>query len=690
MSEPTRTAADSDGLPDGFSEELRRAAGLDHPRQIGHFQILELIGTGGFGEVYKAERRSPMRQLVAIKVIKLGYDTREIIARFESERQALARMDHPHIAKVLDAGTTDSGRPYFVMEYVAGLPMTKFADDNKLTIKDRLLLFTQVCEAIAHAHTKAIIHRDIKASNVLAYLHDGKPTAKVIDFGIAKALTGDRLTEKTFNTDRGVAIGTYETMSPEQAEGSPDIDTRTDVYSLGVLLYELLTGAKPFNPDTFARVADHEIRRIIREVEPPRPSTRLSALGEVAPRVAALRRQQLDALTRELRGELEWIPLKAMRKERDRRYVSAHQIAEDIQNYLEHHPLIAGPESRSYRLRKYLKRNRGPVAAVTVVVLTVTLGVIVATAMFIRAERNKRQAIEFLSELVAKTNETALSQWGRGELPPAESELRLALTRAGRDLGPNDPITLRLMHNLASWLQLQGKTSEAIAMYRDTLARRRDALGSDDRETLISMNSLGAMLRDQKQYPEAEQLLREALDRRRRVFTSDHPDTLVSMHDLGSLLWAQGKATDAEPLLREVLDRRRRVLGDSHIYTLGSLNFLGRFYQRSGRFADAEPLFAELYRNVPSAQIPTTTANIYMARWGTCLVQLARYSEAEAPLKEAYERLSAGQRESIAIREVVGAMVEMYEKTGRPDEAARWRAELAALEAATQPTTVPR
>ncbi|MGH7179660.1 MAG: serine/threonine protein kinase, partial [Tepidisphaeraceae bacterium] len=360
-------------------------------QQIGPYRILELLGSGGFGEVYKAERRVPMRQTVAIKVIKLGFDTKEIIARFNSERQALARMDHPNVAKVLDAGTTDTGRPYFVMEYVPGEPITLFCDAKKLSIKDRLELFKQACEAINHAHTKAIIHRDIKAGNVLAYLHDSKPVVKVIDFGIAKALTGDKLTEQTFNTERGQVIGTYETMSPEQADGSPDIDTRTDVYSLGVLLYELLSGFKPFDSATLRQAAEQEIKRIIREVEPPRPSTRLSGMGEEATKIASARREDLSALSRRLHSELEWIPLKAIRKERDRGYASPLQLAEDINNYLEGKPLIAGPESKVYRTKKFLKRHSAGIATSVAMVFLLTAG-IGFYIHNIRAEQRKTEA----------------------------------------------------------------------------------------------------------------------------------------------------------------------------------------------------------------------------------------------------------------------------------------------------------
>ncbi len=344
------------------------------------------------GDVYKAEQRIPVKRLVAMKLIKPGFDTNEVIARFDSERQALARMDHPGIAKILDAGVDDRGRPFFVMEYVPGISITAFADTNRLSVRQRLELFTHVCGAIAHAHSKAIIHRDIKSSNTLAYFSDGVPVVRVIDFGIAKALTGDRLSDFTVNTELGRAIGSYESMSPEQADASPDIDTRTDVYSLGVLLYELLAGAKPFDRTSFARAADQEIRRIIREVEPARPSVRLSLLGNSGTKIASSRRAHLDALTKQLRSELEWIPLKAMRKERDRRYASPLELSEDISNYLEHRPLRAGPESVRYRVRKYCERHRAAILAIATITLLLVAGVAVSTQFAVRAGKAEGDA----------------------------------------------------------------------------------------------------------------------------------------------------------------------------------------------------------------------------------------------------------------------------------------------------------
>src|SRR3954451_1104933 len=316
-----------------------------HPQQIGPYRVLEVVGQGGMGVVYKAEQRSPIQRTVALKVIKLGMDTLEFIARFEQERQALAMMNHPNVARVYDAGATEAGRPYLVMEFVSGEPITVYCDRHHLDTRQRLELFTQACEAIQHAHQKAIIHRDLKPSNILVTSVANKPQVKVIDFGVAKAIS-QRLTERTMFTATGHLIGTPEFMSPEQAEvSSADIDTRSDIYSLGVVLYELLIGTLPVDPHTMRSAAYAEIQRIIREVDPPRPSTRLSSLGnEAASEIAKRRRTQVEALTRELRSELEWIPLKAMRKERTERYQTSVELAEDIRNYLSNLPLRAGPE----------------------------------------------------------------------------------------------------------------------------------------------------------------------------------------------------------------------------------------------------------------------------------------------------------------------------------------------------------
>jgi len=325
---------------------------------IGRYKLLEKIGEGGMATVYMAEQERPMHRRVALKIIKLGMDTKQVIGRFEAERQALAMMDHPNIATVLDAGTTETGRPYFVMELVRGLPINEFCDKNNLTTHERLELFISVCQAVQHAHQRGIIHRDIKPSNVLVTLHDGKPVAKVIDFGISKALN-QRLTEKTIFTRYSQMIGTPEYMSPEQAEMSGlDIDTRSDVFSLGILLYELLTGTTPFNSDYLLRKGYGEMQRIIREEEPMRPSTKISTIGEALIEVAKHRKTTPDVLRKAVRGDLDWIVMKTMAKDRTHRYQTVYALAEDIERHLRHEPITASSPGTLYRIHKFLQRNR--------------------------------------------------------------------------------------------------------------------------------------------------------------------------------------------------------------------------------------------------------------------------------------------------------------------------------------------
>src|SRR5688572_30067233 len=366
---------------------------IAHPTHIGPYRILSVLGEGGMGLVYIAEQREPVQRRVALKVIKLGMDTREVVARFSAERQALALMDHPNIARVYEAGATETGRPYFVMELVSGVPITRFCDEHKLSTGQRLEMFATVCDAVQHAHSKGIIHRDIKPGNVLVASVDGKPMPKVIDFGIAKA-TNQRLTERTVFTELGRMVGTPEYMSPEQAESLPlDVDTRTDVYSLGVLLYELLTGTLPYEPKDLRSQGFDAISQMIRQLEPPRPSTRFGKLHLDDAKLRAERRHEtVDSLTTMLRRELEWIPLKAMRKDREHRYRTASELADDVRNYLHGRPLIAGPETRSYRARKFLRRNRATVVIAAVMLVLLVGGVVATSYQAIRARRAERDA----------------------------------------------------------------------------------------------------------------------------------------------------------------------------------------------------------------------------------------------------------------------------------------------------------
>ncbi len=362
--------------------------------RIGRYMLLEQIGEGGFGVVYVAEQEEPVRRRVALKVIKLGMDTKQVVARFEAERQALALMDHHNIAKVLDAGATDTGRPYFVMELVRGVPITEYCDKNNLTTRDRIDLFIQVCQAIQHAHQKGIIHRDIKPSNILVTLQDGVPVPKVIDFGIAKA-TEQRLTDKTVYTAFNQFMGTPAYMSPEQAEMSGlDIDTRSDIYALGVLLYELLTGKTPFDQKELVSAGVDAMRRIIREKEPERPSTRLSTMQEGELTTTAKRRHtDAPKLVHLIRGDLDWIVMKALEKDRTRRYETANGLAMDIQRYLNNEPVAARPPSNLYRFQKLVRRNKLAFAATGAVTAALIIGLGLSTWLFFKEKDARKRAV---------------------------------------------------------------------------------------------------------------------------------------------------------------------------------------------------------------------------------------------------------------------------------------------------------
>jgi len=380
---------------------------------IGAYKLMELIGEGGMGLVFVAEQQQPVRRRVALKVIKPGMDTRAVAARFEAERQALALMDHPNIAQVHDGGVTPTGRPYFVMELVKGTPITQFCDEHRLTTRERLELFLHVCGAVQHAHHKGIIHRDIKPTNVMVVSHDGTPVVKVIDFGVAKSI-GQQLTDKTIYTQFVQLVGTPMYMSPEQAgESGLDVDTRSDIYSLGVLLYELLTGTTPYNKERLKDASYEEIRRIIREEEPPKPSTRISTLGQAASTVSTRRRSDPTGLRQLIRGELDWIVMKCLEKDRNRRYDTANGLAMDVQRYLHDDPVLACPPSAGYRLRKFARKYRKLLRIAGVFLVLLVLGSAVSIWQAVRATRAEGRAL--------KEQEQALKERDR-----AEASFRLA------------------------------------------------------------------------------------------------------------------------------------------------------------------------------------------------------------------------------------------------------------------------
>jgi len=470
--------------------------------RVGRYKLLQQLGEGGCGVVWMAEQEDPVRRRVALKVIKLGMDTKNVIARFEAERQALALMDHPNIARVLDAGATEAGRPFFVMELVPGIPITKYCDERNLSTAARLGLFAQVCHAVQHAHQKGVIHRDLKPSNILVTLHDGEPMPKVIDFGIAKATQG-RLTDHTLFTAFEQFIGTPAYMSPEQADMSGmDIDTRSDIYSLGVLLYELLTGRPPFDPKTLLQAGLDEIRRVIREVEPLRPSTRLNTLAD-ADRDTIARRRGLapGQLSLLLRGDLDWIVMKALEKNRNRRYDTADGLALDIQRHLQNEPVSARPPSAVYRISRLVRRHRLAFAAIGAVSLALAGGLAISSWQAMRARRAER---------------AAAAERARAEdlLSFMLGDLRSQLAKVGR---------LDVLESVGDKAMAYFSSREAGGLDDPTLARSAKAL-----------TQVGAIRMDQARYPEATAAFAEAY-KRAAALVARHPRD-------GDLLFERGQA----------------------------------------------------------------------------------------------------------------------------------------------------
>jgi serine/threonine protein kinase/tetratricopeptide (TPR) repeat protein len=569
---------------------------------IGPYKLLEPIGEGGMGVVYMAEQTHPVRRKVALKIIKPGMDTRQVIARFEAERQALALMDHPNIARVLDAGATESGRPYFVMELVRGVPITDYCDRSKLPVPERLNLFVQVCQAVQHAHQRGIIHRDLKPSNVLVTLHDGVPVPKVIDFGIAKA-TSQQLTEKTLFTGFAQLVGTPLYMSPEQAEMSGlDVDTRSDIYSLGVLLYELLVGTTPFDQDTFRTAAFDEIRRIIREQEPPRPSTRLTAMGEALTTVSSNRRTDPRHLDRILRGELDWIVMKCLEKDRTRRYETASGLARDLSRHLADQPVEAGPPSGWYRFAKFARRNRAGLMTAALVVAALAAGTAVSTWQAIRATRAEQGTAAALTDAQRRAMESqavvdflvkdliAAASPGQNQGPKTTVEEVLARAEAkveGRFAG-QPLVEAAIRHALGrSYYELERGDKAAQHLNR-AAELRRTHLGSEHLDTLASLYELTQALHvrdfwDMERQKEVAALCRLVVDARRRVLGPDHPDTIESLQHLGFILRVAGRPDEALALFRRTYDAQARLWGPEDPRTLNSLQGLAQAQWSVGR-----------------------------------------------------------------------------------------------------------
>ena len=660
---------------------------------IGPYRLIELLGEGGMGQVWLAEQRLPVRRRVAIKLIKAGMDTREVVARFESERQALALMDHPAIAKVFDAGSTPEGRPYFVMEFVAGIPITTYCDKHELTVGQRMELFILVCEGVQHAHQKAIIHRDIKPSNILVTEFDGKPMPRIIDFGVAKA-TSQKLAAGTMFTRIGTMVGTLGYMSPEQADPiGEDIDTRADIYSLGVVLYELLTGALPFN---LSKLPYDEVLRQLREQDAPRPSTKLRSLASESAVIAKRHGSDPPTLIRQMRGDLDAIVLKALEKDRGRRYASATGLAADIKRFLQDEPVVAHPPSTAYRARKYIRRHRLGVAAAAIgVVLLAGFAVVQSVEVrHIARERDRaekeRDRADRVSQFMTGVFKVPGPGEGRGNSITAREILDNASNEIGtglnndpelqakmmyvlgqsyadlglnsraqplveqaldiqrRVLGPEHRDTLSSMRLLASVLRSRQHYDDAEKLIRQTLATERRVLGAEDPETLSSMNALATTLGEEGHFSEQEKVERETLAVRRRILGSEHPATLSSMETLADALTNEGHYAEAERLQREALDVQRRVFGPEDLRTLSSTGSLAWTLEREGRLADAENLERTTLDTVRRVLGPENPGILAALESEAIFVSLeGHYGNAEGLFREAIEIASKTTEPSV-------------------------------------------
>ncbi len=575
----------------------RQALGPDD--RIGPYAILDRLGEGGMGVVYLAEQREPVNRRVALKLMRWGGDSESVVARFESERQALALMSHPNIAQVFDAGTAPDGRPYFVMEFVQGVPITAYCDARKSDTRQRLELFMQVCHAIQHAHFKGIIHRDIKPSNVLVMDREGRPVPKVIDFGVAKA-TGRRLTDREVHTEIDQLIGTPAYMSPEQAEMSPlDVDTRSDIYSLGVLLYEILTGRLPFDLAAARQKGYSEVQRQIRDVEPPTPSSRLGTLGEAAAEVAGRRSAEIRELARDLRGDLDWITMKAMAKDRTRRYATATELAADIERHLNNQPVVAGPPEWGYRFRKFIRRHRPAVIAAAATAAALLLGLAGTTAAMLQARRAEQEA----RRQARRAGEVTAFLTGMLQSPDPYLD--------GRDVRVVDLLRQATI-NLDDDITLDSETKAAVRM---ALARPYMVLG---------------------QYEDAGAQIQAALADRRRTLGPRHPDTLLTMSDQALLYTYLGRFDLAQPLHEQAVAGLREGQGEESPDTLEALQRWGDFWLAKGDPARAETVFRGV---LAQRQTPVNLSKTCL-RLATALQEQGRLEEAEAVARRALETVS--------------------------------------------------
>ncbi|MCA8960970.1 MAG: tetratricopeptide repeat protein [Planctomycetes bacterium] len=688
------------------------------PESFDGFVFLSRLGVGGFGEVYLAEQTHPVRRRVAVKLIRPGMNSRQLLARFEAERQALAMMDHPGIAKILGAGSTPEGRPYFAMEYVRGAPITCYCDQHSFDLRSRVELFAEVCRGVHHAHQKGVIHRDLKPSNVLVAEHEGRATPMIIDFGIAKAID-EPLTDRTIVTEQRSFLGTPDYVSPEQAEsGGQDLDTRSDIYSLGVMLYEILTGVTPFDLRSSTL---EDARRVIQQVDPPRPSTRLALLGETLNEVARHRGTDSRALTRSFDRDLDWIVLKCLEKDRGRRYDSASALTEDLQRYLDNQPVLAGPPTWRYRVRKFVRRHRVPVATATLLIVATLLGLTASTLGFVEArrerdnaEREGRRAAavqEFFVERMIDAANPGLggdAQTPVGEIidraaaevgdafpndPDIEATIRAALGRAFSQLGRYQDALAQLERaielghaaglGLSPLLSWRGDRAEALRMFGDrdgalTEVREAEAvaareLGPLDRVSVRLESILGTNLWRSARYEESEEVHRRNIEKVEQVYGPDHVEVALAKSRLGLALRAQDKTPAAIELYEQAVAILERRLSPEHPRTLTVKNNLAVALEEIGRTEEAEQLHRSVYetrrRVLGDAHAHTVDSLRNVAR---SLSRKRDYAGAEALHRDALRGYEASQQspDHPSVLQARRDLVNSIKNQGRLDEAA--------------------